>query len=210
MTDAVLFDAGAPACHPRLFGGRGARELEPLWARGVARIDDVLVPGLAAELAPFARSLPLVATAGRDPDALEWVCEFAVPPAPDPQYPPPLFALSTFVHRDLPALVGASAGADFAYGAPGQLRVSMLRKGCYVDARAAPAADGVVEFRLDLTAPGWPVEWGGHLAVAAAGGEQSMAPACGCLDLIANRRWRVPLVIRQVEGLAITGFVRRR
>lgn len=195
--DAYLDD---PALHPRLLAPAAAAELAGAWARsaGALRIDDVLQPGLAAELTALLGRFPLGLTSD---EGVVWRCDVGIPAAVDPQHPEPLYRALRALDRDLPALAGAITGRPWRPARPGWLRLLGWRKGSWLE-RPAPR-DGALHYLLGLTGARWPRDWGGWLALA---GGESRPPGHDALDLLDDgQALALPLVLRHVEGLALTG-----
>jgi hypothetical protein len=191
-----------PAVHPRLLDPDVVAELAAVWRRsGRLRIDPILRPGLAAELASLLRRLPLTAHSDSGQKELSWRCSVGMPAAIDPQYPECMFALARFIDRDLPALARSITGYPLAAGEPTWLHLRAFRKGSYLDVAAKadlPAA------WLGLTGASWPESWGGHLENVADdddGGGDPTPPKCDVLDLFVGSSVRVPLILRHVEAL---------
>lgn len=167
---------------------------------GSARIDGALEHGLAAELVAL---LPRFAPAPRLVPAhvdLSWACEIAVPCGYDPQHPACLYRLVEVLDRRLPALASAVVGRALEPMVRRRVHVWMFRRGAYVDDGKPLAPAGGVDVVVGLTAARWPAAWGGHLEID---GAPSRALGFGTIDLIGARGYRVPLVTRHVEALAV-------
>ncbi len=157
---------------------------------------------MAAELAPFVRSLPHAASYSQAPTGILWRCDFEVPKQVDAQYPACMWQLMDYLDRQLPALASDHVGGPVERVKPGWLRSWILRKGCYLEADGA--AEGDVMFAVQLSGASWPEAWGGHLRA----GETILAPVSGAVDLV-QHPVSIPLVRRPVEGLLVWGWLRR-
>src|SRR5688572_23783007 len=134
-------------------------ELATRWrARPALRIEGALAPGLAAELAATARTLPLGAVLDRERDEVRWRCLVTVPPGVDPQLPECLFRVARMVRDELPALLLGITGERLVAAVPERLTIVGLRKGSYA---AAAAPERGVEVVIGIGAVPWPAEWGG-------------------------------------------------
>ncbi|MBK9035464.1 MAG: hypothetical protein IPL61_30105 [Myxococcales bacterium] len=128
-------------------------------ALGVAVLDDVLAPGLAAELLVGLRRLPLVAI--ERPGEVIWAHDLAVPPVRDPQLFEPLFRLVPVLDEVLPRLATLVCERPLVALAPTTCRVIGYRKGSWTDA-ALDAEPGTVVCTVSLAGETWPAAWGGH------------------------------------------------
>lgn len=164
------------------------------------RLEGVLPPGLAAELALLLRALPL----SPEPVAagIAWVGSLQVPLTVDPQHPECLYRLIRFLDQDLTELVAAWLGRPFVRAEAGLIPVWTFRKGGYLDA-AGPLPG--VEAWLGLTGTTWPDGWGGHLEILNEDGtlQACMPPGADTLDLVVGSLVQVPVVQRHVETLWI-------
>ena len=119
-----------------------------------------------------------------------------------------MFAIRRFLDHDLPELVSELTSRRYVRTTPGQLRVWLLRKGCYLDASGHPPV-GEIEFVLGLNGPSWPTQWGGHIEVLRDDVvSASLPPGADTLDLIAGQPYRIPLITHQIEAMMITGTLR--
>jgi hypothetical protein len=157
---------------------------------GAVRIDDVLPPGLAAELAVGLNRLPLVLTAVQGEVA--WSVGVVMPPASEPQMFQPLVRLFRLIAVELPALCLAITGRRLVASPPDQITVVAYRKGSWTETRVDAAAGGVA-CTIGIAAGTWPAAWGGH-------DER--------FDAHGNVIWREPLMPGTVE-LADVSLVRR-
>ena len=179
-------------------------EARRVWqATGAARLDDVLAPGLAAELVMGLRRLPLVAI--ERPGEVVWCYDVAVPPVRDPQLFEPLFRLVPVLDQVIPRLATEVCGRPLVALAPTTFRVIAYRKGSWTDA-ALDAAPGTVVCTLSLGLADWPAAWGGHGAYRDRAGAAT-APAstpAGTVELADGALVReVAVVTRHVERLEL-------
>lgn len=194
------------AAHPRLADAAEREALRGRWSASTAlRIDEVLAPGLAAELADWLPTLPLEPRYLAEQVALTWACEIQVPDEIDPQHPEALYRLVDFLDRDLPALARTITGRALAPPVARVVHVSSLRRGAYVDAGTTLAPPGGIDVVLGLTGPRWPADCGGHTERLDDDGavSQRLAPGFDTLDLYPAGRYRVPLLTRPVRTLAV-------
>jgi hypothetical protein len=162
------------------------------------RLDDVLPPGIAAELAAWLPRLPLGVETAPAGAGVWWGCEVALPPVSDPQTPACVFALARFLDDDVPARIAASTGKALAHDKPRSFAVRVWRKGSFAD--EAAGAPGTVDAILGLTGARWPAAWGGALEV---GGERR-PPGWDTLDLLDGASPRaVTLLTRHVAVVTI-------
>lgn len=207
MSPSDLFLA-EPAIHPRLLDPDLLAGLAEQWAVGrCMRIERVLAPGLAAELAPLLARLPMGPLME---DGFCWGCDVGVP-AVEPQHPEPLYRAVRFVDRDLPQLVEAITGRALETPQPSWLRVRVLRKGSFAEPPQEPATG--LRFVLGLTRARWPEAWGGHMDLLDPDEPtrvvQRREPGFDTLDLFqASPGCRTSLVLRHVEALSLRDVLR--
>lgn len=185
------------ALHPRLADPRELEALRSAWGAGVhLRIADALEPGLAAEIAAAAAALPF--TAMHDPAhrRVDWVCQIAMPPEPDPQHPPCFGRLIELADVELPALIAELTGDALEPAEPDRIELRRYRKGSRVD-RGGPSHDAI-DGLLWLTGARWPREVGGWIEWS----DGVTEPGWDCLDLFSGG-YRVELVTRPVDSLAV-------
>ncbi len=196
--------------HPRLAGAAERDSLRGRWSTGAPlRVDDVLAPGLAAELADWLPTLPLEPRYLAEQVALTWACEIQVPDEIDPQHPGALYRLVEFLDRDLPALASAITGQTLVPPIARVVHVASLRRGAYVDAGATLAPPGGIDVVLGLTGARWPADYGGHTEWLNDAGvvTRRLAPGFDTLDLQPPGRYRVPLLTRPVHTLAVRTYL---
>ncbi len=193
------------ALHPRLQSAEQQRALAEQWRDdGVMRIQNVLTPGLAAELALVCGDLPLKARLYEAHQDLSWSLDLGVPEKLDPQQPECLFRLMRFLQKDLPSLVNAITGRNLERAEARLAHLWSMRKGSFVDAGGPLAVRGGIDATLGLTGINWPTDWGGHLVWQSEGGQAyGLPPGFDTLDLFDGGRFVVPLVSRHVRSLVV-------
>ena len=197
--------ADGSTLHPELRTAEMRAGLAAQWrAGGAMRLQGVLEPGLAAELACTLWRMPVEPRIYAAHTDLSWSCDVGVPRDPDPQHPPCLFRLTRFLRLDLPALVSAIVGRALTVSEPDNIHLWALRKGAYVDDGGPLAPAGGLDVLLGLTGAHWPADWGGHMVWTSAR-DRSMAlpPGFDTLDLLDGGRFQIPLLTRPVESLSI-------
>jgi hypothetical protein len=170
------------------------------------RICDVLVPGLAAELAAWLGRLPIAACWDPASRELSWRASLRMPEVADPQLPPCLFQLVDFLEHELGPIAEAIAGRPLRVLEPRVADLRVLRKGSYADGARTDVPAGGMAAVIGLTGACWPAEWGGHTELLGADDVVLLrrAPGWDTLDLVdAGQPLRVPLVLRHVESLAV-------
>jgi hypothetical protein len=200
----------APALHPRLRGGAAVATLAAAWRDGGAlRIDELLDPGLAAELAVELPRLPLAPRVLAEHEDLSWACEVGVPDDPDPQLAACMHRLAALLDTELPALAGAITGRRLAPPARRRVHVWAFRKGGHVAAGRPLAPPGGLDVWIGLTGARWPAELGGHVDRVDAGGSAAIthAPGWDTLDLIDGLGHRIALVCAHVEALWVRSYL---
>lgn len=196
------------ALHPRLLESGARRELQAHWhMRGHVRIDEVLAPGLAAQLGELLGRVPFAPLVDDQPRALRFCCVMELPAAPEARHSGCLYRLVRFLGRDLPELVGAVTGLPCAASRdPRCIVAEALRKGSYRDG-FAPGMHAL----LGLCAARWPVHWGGYLELSLPepGGNEQLAPGWDTLDLFgAERQARIALLREHVPGFLVGSALR--
>ena len=192
----------APALHPRLRDPECLADLAERWhQRAWVRVEPLLAPGLAAELAAFIPCVPLTPQLDAGRREQSWRCVVRMPEAIDPQYPACMYRLSAFLVRELPTLAAHITGAPIPAQGSGDIDIHVFRKGSYIDG-PDPATNSGIDFVLGLTTAVWPAEWGGHLHIA----NQRAPLAWDALDLFPGPA-RMPLISRHVQGVAIMGHL---
>ncbi|MGE0707547.1 MAG: 2OG-Fe(II) oxygenase family protein [Planctomycetota bacterium] len=210
--------AAAKTLHPRLREEEAVRALAAEWrARGgCLRVEQVLAPGLAEELARAALELPFEAHFQRDEhtSCFFWRCVIEVAVEGGAGLPPPFDRLAAFVLRDLGALLGAIAGRQVQPPTRPWLVLSRFRKGSYLDEHEDHGLGQATAYVLGLTRAAWPAEDGGHLEFLSDDRQtvlERRAPGWDTLDLYDVRplvRWhRVPLLLRHAERLTVSGWL---
>jgi hypothetical protein len=203
------------ALHPRLHDPAVLAELRARFAAqgGCLRIDEVLMPGIAAALPEALLALPFEPYHVHDEHVrcLFWRCIVAV----HDELPWPFDWLGRFVTSDLPALVAAITGREVAGLTEDWLPVCLFTKGSYLDAHEDHGVGRATAFVLGLTREPWPADDGGHLELLADDREtvvERRAPGFDTLDLYDVRpvvRWhRVPLLVEHHRRLTVSGWVR--
>lgn len=191
-----------PAIAARWRAPGAAVALAARWReRPVLRMEEVLVPGLAAELADWVPRMPVAPAASHS--AVWWGCDAEVPARPAPRLPDCFVQLARCFDVDLPALVSAITGRSLAPARRGHFTVRVWRKGSFADDLAELEGDDVgdgVAAVIGLTAGGWPDDWGGvHQALG-----QRLPPGWNTLDLIgAGVAQQVTLVTRHVTVVTL-------
>ena len=207
MTDRFLAE---PATHARLGDRALLDRLGEQWrSQAAVRIDDVLIPGLLAEVASLAPQFPLAASGDPAHQELAWHGKIRLPNPAEPHYPDCLYRLVRLLRDDLPPLVESITGARHTLGDPFAIQLCGFRLGSFVD--VSQATRGEVEMLLWLTAPEWPSEWGGQLEIASEAGAvlRTLPPRAGALDLVTAGRYRMSLIEREVQCLALRYELRR-
>lgn len=175
--------------------------------RGWLRIEPILAPGLAAELAALTPHLPL--TPHLQQERGELSCRFAVtlPAAFEPQYPHCLFRLRQVLTCSLPTILSAIVGCPMALTARDLIDIHVFRKGSFMDDMRSNEMDDVVAYMLGLTGSRWPSVWGGHIEILAEDDtvEQTLPLGWNTLDVFPRSRIRMPVLRRHVQGIAAVG-----
>ncbi len=149
-----------PAIHPQILSSPLAtwpKESKSMY------LDEILCPGLPAELYHSLKELPVQPTYYDEGPAvgMSWRCSFQVPPKPDPQHAESLYRLHRFLDQDLPLMVRALTGQKLKSTEPGNIHLVILRKGSFLQLQGiGPTHWG---FLVSLTPGEWPISWGGQI-----------------------------------------------
>ncbi len=177
-----------------------AGELAARWRdRPALRFDDVLEPGIAAEIVAWIPRMPLGPTVDRAGHAVWWSCDAELPSRPDPRLPGCFVRLVRFFDVDLPTLAGSITGRRLVPARPHHFSVRVWRKGSFADG-PAETPPGSIEAIVGLTAGDWPDAWGGVLEVL----DQRLSPGWNTLDLVGGSPpQQVTLLTHHVEMVTL-------